>query len=174
MAKRSTYPDDTFHQKPRVLVADDDQSIRQLVQTVVRRENIEVDTAFDGQDTIEKLQENEYDLILLDLMMPRVDGFGVIEYLKSHPQQHKPVVLVITAYADQKFKDVDPNIVAGVLRKPFEIADLGNLVRLCVHGLDNARTELLNASDRSIRELAERQWDASIAGSYGDGNGAGN
>lgn len=173
MAQRSTDFDDTWQRKPRVLVADDDQSIRQLVQTIVRRENIEVDTAVDGQDAIEKLQQKEYEVILLDLMMPRVDGFGVIEHLKSHPQQHKPVVLVITAYADQKFKDVDPAIVAGVMRKPFEVADLGNLVRLCVHGLDTARGQLLNASDRSIRELAERRWDAALRRDAGPGNGNG-
>jgi hypothetical protein len=45
---------------------------------------------------------------------------------------------VITAYADQKFKLVDPTIVTGVLRKPFEVADLGNIVSLCVEGFDEA------------------------------------
>lgn len=160
MAQRSKNLDDTGNHTPRVLVADDDQSIRQLVRTIVRRENIAVDSAIDGQDAIEKLQEKDYAVILLDLMMPRVDGFGVIEYLKAHPPKRKPVVLVITAYADQKFKDVDPEIVAGVLRKPFEVADLGNLVRLCIHGFDQARAEeLLKAGDRSIREMAERRWD---------------
>ena len=155
--------------EPRVLIADDDHSIRQLVRTIIKRENIEVDAAVDGQDAIEKLEEREYAVILLDLMMPRVDGFGVIEYLRTHPQKSKPVVLVVTAYADQKFKDVDADIVAGVLRKPFEVADLGNLVRLCVHGLDEARKELLKASDRAIRELAERDWDAERPRDAGNG-----
>jgi two-component system, chemotaxis family, chemotaxis protein CheY len=164
MAKQSTKTE------PSVLIADDDQSIRQLVKTVVRRENIEVDCAVDGQDAVEKLQEREYALILLDLMMPRLDGFGVIEYLRTHPPSRKPVVLVITAYADQKFKDVDPDIVAGVLRKPFEIADLGNLIRLCVHGFDRATAaELLKASDRSIRDLAVRRWSAETTKDAGDG-----
>ena len=145
--------------EPRILVADDDQSIRRLVSTIVRREQLIVDAAADGAEAIEFLQRHEYPVILLDLMMPRVDGFGVIEYLKTHPPARKPIVLVITAYADQKFKDVDPDIVAGVLRKPFEVADLGNLVRLCIHGLDSAtQQELLAASDRSIRDLAEKQW----------------
>ncbi|HEX8153222.1 MAG TPA: hypothetical protein VF698_08865, partial [Thermoanaerobaculia bacterium] len=53
-------------------------------------------------------------------------------------QIYKPVILVVTAYADQKFKKVDPDIVAGVLRKPFEVADLGALVRLCVNGFQSA------------------------------------
>jgi CheY-like chemotaxis protein len=151
--------------EPRVLVADDDNSIRQLVRTIVHREGIAVDEASDGYEAIEKLKETQYAVILLDLMMPRVDGFGVIEYLKDHPSPRKPIVLVITAYADQKFKGVDPDVVAGVVRKPFEIAEIGNLVKLCIHGLDQlTHGDLLQASDRSIRELAERNWNDETPG----------
>ena len=116
----------------RVLIADDDVSIRQLVTTIARREGLEIDTAADGVEAIEKLRTNEYAVILLDLMMPRTDGFGVVDYLRAHPPSQKPVVLIITAYADQKFKEIDPDFVAGVVRKPFEVADLGELVRHCV------------------------------------------
>ena len=123
--------------EPRILIADDDASIRQLLATIVKRERLNVDTASDGEDAIHKLQEHEYSVILLDLMMPHVNGFEVIEYLREHPQQTKPVVLVITAYADQKFKRVDPDIVAGVIRKPFEVAELGSLVRLCAMGMED-------------------------------------
>ena len=121
---------------PRVLVADDDQAIRQLVCTIIKREALEVDCVADGAEAIEKLQQHEYAVVLVDLMMPRVDGFGVIEHLKDHPPAYKPVVLVITAYADQTFKKVDPTVVTGVIRKPFEVADVGNVVRLCVAGYD--------------------------------------
>lgn len=140
---------DNYEHTARVLVADDDQSIRQLVCTIVRRERLEVDCVNDGAEAIEKLQQHEYSVILLDLMMPRVDGFGVIEHLKANPPKQKPVILVITAYADQRFKEVDPNIVAGVLRKPFEVADLGSLVRLCVVGFDVAlhRRPTLSAAE---------------------------
>ncbi|HEX8155686.1 MAG TPA: response regulator, partial [Thermoanaerobaculia bacterium] len=72
--------------EPRVLVADDDHSIRQLVTTIVRRERLLVDSAADGAEAIALLAQHEYAVILLDLMMPRVDGFGVVEYIKQHPQ----------------------------------------------------------------------------------------
>ena len=149
----------------RVLVADDDQSIRQLLCTVVRREHLEVDCAADGQEAIDHLREHDYSVILLDLMMPRVDGFGVIEFLRRHPPKNKPVVLVITAYADQRFKKVDPNIVAGVIRKPFEIAELGNIVRLCVTGFDEELAHHLVASrDSAIRKVATQlRYGAFIA-----------
>ena len=120
----------------RVLVADDDQAIRQLMSTIVKREGLEVDIAADGAEAIRLLGERDYAVILVDLMMPRIDGFGVIEHLRTHPSDLKPVVLVISAYADQKFKEVDPNVVSGVIRKPFEVADVGNIVRLCVTGYE--------------------------------------
>lgn len=138
----------------RVLVVDDDQSIRQLVCTIVQREGYEVDCAGDGAEAIQLLGHHTYSVILLDLMMPRVDGFGVIDYLKHHVSEPKPIVLVITAYADQKFKEVDPTIVAGVLRKPFEVAELGSLVRLCANGFRREVSEKLYVShDRAIRDF---------------------
>jgi CheY-like chemotaxis protein len=122
----------------KVLIADDDPAIRKLVSTIIRREGLAFDVAADGAEAIAALEQHEYSVILLDLMMPNVDGFGVIAHLARHPPSQKPIVLVITAYADQKFKEVDPNVVAGVIRKPFEVADLGDLVSLCVNGYRNA------------------------------------
>lgn len=139
--------------EPRILIADDDASIRQLLTTIVKRERLSFDAAIDGEEAIQKLQEHEYSVILLDLMMPHVDGFGVIDYLREHPPEVKPVVLVITAYADQKFKRVDPDVVAGVIRKPFEVAELGSLVRLCAIGLDDqlaGRASLTIASELPV------------------------
>lgn len=145
----------------RILVVDDDQSIRQLVCTIVQRERFPVDCAADGGEAIELLKKNDYAVILLDLMMPRVDGFGVIDHLKNHTQHPKPIVLVITAYADQKFKEVDAAVVAGVLRKPFEVSELGSLVRLCVTGFQNEVTEQLSMSnDRAIRDFARLQAES--------------
>jgi len=138
----------------KVLVVDDDQSIRQLVCTIVKREQFQVDCAADGGEAIELLEQYDYAVILLDLMMPRVDGFGVIDYLRRHMPANKPIVLVITAYADQKFKEVDPDVVSGVLRKPFEVGELGNIIRLCVTGFDAEVAHALRSSqDSGIRNI---------------------
>jgi len=141
-------------QRQRVLVADDDQSIRQLVSTIVRRESFTVDVASDGLEAIELLKKHEYAVVLLDLMMPRMDGFGVIAWLRENPPLIKPIVIVITAYADQRFKEVDSDFVSGVLRKPFEVAELGNLVRACVTGFTEEVTQkLFFSKDRAIRDF---------------------
>lgn len=135
---------------PRILVADDDQSIRQLVCTIVGREGIEVDCVEDGLEAIEKLKTASYSLILLDLMMPRLDGFGVMKYLRENPPTDKPIVLVITAYADQSFRTVDPDIVSGIIRKPFEVADLGGLLRLCVTGFEEMRLKRGEGAEKQL------------------------
>ena len=141
-------------QRQRVLVADDDQSIRQLVSTIVRRESFAVDAAADGVEAIECLKKHEYAVVLLDLMMPRMDGFGVIEWLRQNPPLIKPIVIVITAYADQRFKEVDSDLVSGVLRKPFEVTELGNLVRACVSGFTEEVTQkLFFSKDRAVRDF---------------------
>ncbi len=157
----------------RVLVADDDQSIRQLLGTIVRREGLQVDCVVDGGAAIEKLKKHEYAVILLDLMMPRVDGFGVIEYLKQNTPHHKPVILVITAYADQKFREVDPDIVAGVIRKPFEVADLGTLVSLCATAYESELSKQGTSSQKlEIREPGRDHLTVSGRG-RGVGHGRG-
>jgi len=141
-------------QRQRVLVADDDQSIRQLVSTIVRRERFSDDAASDGLEAIECLKRNEYAVVLLDLMMPRLDGFGVIEWLSENPPLIKPIIIVITAYADQRFKEVDSEVVSGVLRKPFDVAELGSLVRACVTGFtEEVAQKLFFSKDRAIRDF---------------------
>lgn len=141
----------------RVLVADDDQSIRRLVSTIVKRENFTVDTAADGLEAIECLKQHPYAVILLDLMMPRMDGFGVIEWLSLNPPLIKPIILVITAYSDQRFKAVDSDLVSGVLRKPFEVGELGSLVQTCVNGFTEEVSRTLALSkDQAIRDFVQR------------------
>jgi two-component system chemotaxis response regulator CheY len=163
-----------FKNHPRVLVADDDRGIRHLVCTIVKRERVDADCVADGVEAIEKLRQHEYTVILLDLMMPRCDGFGVIEHLANHPQTIKPVVLVMTAYSDQRFKQVDPEIVAGVLRKPFDVAELSGIVRLCISGSPQIPERLFYSRDRAIRDFAERHGMPShVPGRNGNGNGSG-
>lgn len=137
----------------RVLIADDDPAIRRLLETLIRREQISVDSASDGSEAIALLEKNEYGVILLDLMMPNVNGFGVIEWLRANPRQEKAVVFVITAYTDEAIKQVDTAIVAGVIHKPFDVSDVASLIRHIVHGWDEELARSLKRSqERAIRD----------------------
>jgi len=111
-------------QKPKVLVVDDDDAIRIMVERVLKREHYEVDAARDGHEAIEKLTRNDYGTVLLDLMMPRVDGHGVLRYLESERKAPRPWVILMTANMQSANETKDAKPVFRVLSKPFDINKL--------------------------------------------------
>lgn len=86
---------------PRVLVADDDPQMRRLVRTVLEREGVQVFEAADGLDAIDLLGQQQFDLIVLDLNMPRLDGMGVLEELGAQVSTSQIPVIVLTAVGDE-------------------------------------------------------------------------
>jgi type II secretory ATPase GspE/PulE/Tfp pilus assembly ATPase PilB-like protein/ActR/RegA family two-component response regulator len=86
---------------PRVLVADDDPQMRRLVRTVLEREGVQVFEAADGLDAIDLVGQQQFDLIILDLNMPRLDGMGVLEELGSNVATAQIPVIVLTAVGDE-------------------------------------------------------------------------
>ncbi|HEX9407382.1 MAG TPA: response regulator [Thermoanaerobaculia bacterium] len=113
----------------RVLIVDDDATIRELLGSVLRRRDLAVDEAADGSEALALLRQNSYAVVLLDLLMPNVDGFGVLDELESAVST--PVVLVITGADRALLKQLDPQKIHGVLRKPFDADDLANIVVAC-------------------------------------------
>lgn len=119
-------------EKPnRILIVDDDDAIRVMVERVLRRERFEVDTARDGFEAIEKLRENDYGTILLDLMMPRVDGHGVLQFLEKKRPDIARSVIVMTANLPGAREAAQSQPIFRVLSKPFDIRQLVDNVRAC-------------------------------------------
>lgn len=110
----------------RVLVVDDEPAIRALITKIVERAGLPVDNARDGAEAIVKMDSASYAVLVLDLMMPAVDGFAVIEHLRSRP--HRPAIIVITAGDTAAIRRLDGSMVHSVLRKPFDIDVLGDLI----------------------------------------------
>jgi two-component system, NtrC family, response regulator PilR len=112
--------------KPRALVIDDEEPIRQMIARVLTRDGFAVEAASDGHEAIQMLDHGGYDLVVLDLMMPRVDGFGVLRHLKeSHPEVLANVIVATAMYSDF----VNFPQIAGVLHKPFDLGDLRGYAR---------------------------------------------
>lgn len=105
----------------RALVADDDAGIRILVTRILTRQGYEVDTARDGAEAIEKILQHDYSVIALDLMMPRIDGQGVIRYLEEHRPEALPNIIVMTAFGAGAKCEVCPPV-GRFLEKPFDIS----------------------------------------------------
>jgi len=110
--------------KKRVLIVEDDPAVRQIVRVLLERDGIEVDIAEDGERATALLGERTYAAVLLDLLMPRLDGHGVISFMRDKALE-TPVV-VVTAVSDSE--DLDPQIVRVVLQKPFEARELRKVV----------------------------------------------
>lgn len=114
----------------RILVVDDDDAIRTLLHTVLMRRGFLVDTARDGAAAMELLDRRVYTVILLDLMMPRMNGWEVIDCLAERPPEGRPLIIVLTAGgASYHFT---PDMVAGTIRKPFDVELVVDTVSGCL------------------------------------------
>ena len=111
----------------KVLVVDDEPAIRALVAKIVERAGHPVDTARDGAEAIEKLDQTDYAVVVLDLMMPNIDGYGLIQHLKGR-EGVKPAVIVVSAGDSAALRQLDGAMVHSILRKPFDIDVLGDLI----------------------------------------------
>ena len=118
--------------RKRALVVDDDEPIRTMLAKVVERQDFDVDTASDGAEAIHKLEQDGYSVVLLDLMMPRVDGFAVLRYM----QENDPAVLACTIIASavpesEVLRRFDVPVYR-VHSKPFDIQRLIADIHECV------------------------------------------
>jgi DNA-binding response OmpR family regulator len=114
----------------RALVIEDDAAIRRLVEKILRRENFEVAMAADGREALEVLQTRPFDVIVLDLMIPEVDGFEIIEFMKS-AHMTTPVA-VVSAVSQQALTRLDLDVVKVVISKPFDLDEFAKaIVGLC-------------------------------------------
>jgi CheY-like chemotaxis protein len=114
----------------RVLVVDDDDVIRQLITVNLELEGFEVTTAFDGQDCLDKVKEVKPDVITLDIMMPRVDGWEAASRLRDDPETADIKVVLLSARAQEADLQRGSRIgVDAYLTKPFDPDELIATVR---------------------------------------------
>ena len=113
------------------MVVDDSITMRKVTSRVLEGHNFEVITAKDGIDATEQMQERIPDLLLLDIEMPRMDGYGVAEHVRSDPRlKHIPIVM-ITSRSGQKHRDRATQAGANAyLTKPYKESELLSQVNL--------------------------------------------
>jgi DNA-binding response OmpR family regulator len=122
---------------PGVLVVEDDPAIRRLVTMVLQRSGFQVDVAADGLEAVLKLGISEYEVIVLDLMMPNLDGFTFLNtFAREEPERLRKVIVTSAASPAviRERMDLDP---FKVLPKPFDIGELVSTVRACIAAQSN-------------------------------------
>jgi DNA-binding response OmpR family regulator len=115
---------------PRILLVDDDPVIVRLLQINFRLEGFEVDAASRGEEALQKVRANRPDVVILDVMMPGIDGWEVARQLKENPAvRHIPVIFLSARAQDE---DRHRGYALGVdeyVTKPFDPAHLVEIVR---------------------------------------------
>lgn len=115
-----------------VLIVDDDESVRELLEFVVKKEGFKVDKAVDGEEALNKARQINPDLILLDLMLPKFGGFEILRELQNDETSSIPIVIITGRYTDRSTaemirqepnvkdffeKPVKPQLIAAILHK---------------------------------------------------------
>ncbi|HUP58946.1 MAG TPA: response regulator [Thermoanaerobaculia bacterium] len=132
----------------RILIADDDDAIRTLLLTVLRRRGFHAEEARNGIEALEKLMARRYAVVLLDLMMPRMSGYDVLDRLAVLPRSTRPLVLVLTAGLEPR--PFDTSLVIGTLHKPFDIELLVDMIAGCVAAVE-AQPQAIAAETLTVK-----------------------
>lgn len=109
----------------RILIADDNPANCELLQAYLAEVDCEIELAVDGQETLDKVVSYRPDLILLDVMMPRLNGFEVCKQLKEDPENRRIMILMVTAL--NEIGDIERAVAAGTddfLSKPVNQVEL--------------------------------------------------
>lgn len=109
--------------RKKVLVVDDDAFIRALLRTWLQEAGYSVVTAGDGQQALEQVEREKPDIVLLDLMMPTLDGYAVIRWLRRCESTRRLPIIVLSAdmRAHQKLEGAGVN---GLISKPFDLEEV--------------------------------------------------
>ena len=112
------------NQQIKILVVDDEREVNNFITTLLQTEGFQTDPAFSGKEAIEKVKDNDYDLILLDIMMEDINGLEVGRIIKKELEKDVPIC-IITASSDFSYalKAFDLGI-EGYIVKPFDISEL--------------------------------------------------
>ncbi|HMS54872.1 MAG TPA: response regulator [Fimbriimonadaceae bacterium] len=119
----------------KILVCDDERHIVRLIQVNLERQGYNVVTAYDGKEGLEKIRAEKPNLVVLDVMMPYMDGFEVLKNLRKEPETEMLPVIMLTAKAQDK--DVFEGYHYGAdmyLTKPFNPIELVTFVKRILSG----------------------------------------
>jgi DNA-binding response OmpR family regulator len=133
---------------PTILLVDDDGPIHVLIRALCGRAGIEVDCAADGETAIAMIRRRRYDALLLDLMLPRVNGFEVLREVRAFAPALLGRTILITAASEAMLRDFDGGGTLVMLRKPFDIGDLMDALVSCTSSDDESSVKPLSSGHR--------------------------
>ncbi len=149
----------------RILVVEDEEAIADVIALKLRQEKYEVDTSFDGLDGLYNAMTNVYDLIILDIMLPEMNGVEILKEIKQNDISAKVIMLTAKSQLDDKLScfDIGAN---DYVTKPFHIEELIARVNAQLRNKGNKIKDILEYSDLSLNirtsTLTCKETDESI------------
>lgn len=120
----------------RILIVDDHKDSRVIIAVTLARNGYEVIQAVDGIEGLKKVESEEPDLIILDVMLPKMSGVELCKLLNAHPSYHSIPVFILTARTGPDLlKEIEGCSVRGILTKPLSPAELLQAIGDYFHGL---------------------------------------
>ncbi len=111
--------------KARILVVDDNRSLVRIIEGILQRQGYEIVTAYDGVEAIEKVEATRPDLIVLDIVMPRLDGYQVCRTLQNDPKTATIPVLMLSVKGQLDEPDLDDQAIEARLQEQIEGFEAG-------------------------------------------------
>jgi DNA-binding response OmpR family regulator len=132
-----------------ILLIEDNNLLKDNIYQILSNENYKVDIAEDGETGYEKAMSNDYDLIILDLMLPKMDGFTVLEYLRANKKNVPILILSAKSQIEDKVKALDLGS-DDYLTKPFAMAELLARIRSLLRRKSDLNSNIIEIKDLKV------------------------
>ncbi len=143
----------------RILVVEDEKKVSTFIQRGLEEEGFTVDVAFDGEEGLKKVEAQSYDLILMDVMLPKMDGLAAIKALRDKDIQTPVLCLTARDSVDDKVSGLDIGA-DDYLAKPFAFVELVARCRALIRRGSNVRGAEIFFADLRLDPVAHKVWRA--------------
>lgn len=152
-------------EKISVALVDDNKELVQLMNDFfVQEEDIEViGNAYNGKECLEMLEEIEPDVLVLDIIMPHIDGLGVLQNIQQLENEHKPHVIMLTAFGQEEVMRKAMDLGASYfILKPFDLSNLSDQIRQVRGVYANTQPLINNESKNNSKQKVKRNLESEI------------
>ncbi len=142
----------------RILIAEDEKDLNRLIVQKLRKENYSVDACFDGEEAISYLDVAQYDAVILDVMMPKADGYEVLKYIRSNGDNTPVLFLTARDAVSERIRGLDSGADDYII-KPFSFDEFLARVRAATRKKHNTTVNVLKVDNLSLdigKHLVER------------------
>ena len=139
----------------KILVVEDEKDLNRVITKHLKKNNYSVDSCFDGEEALDYISHGEYDLIITDIMMPKIDGYGFIKQLRNDKNSTPVIMLTAKDSLDDKILGLDSGADDYIV-KPFEFDELLARIRVLMRRNYGFATNIIQVDD-VVLDISKKQ-----------------